>query len=126
MGDTTMEQKLALVQQVRSSYNRNQYDLTNRERILYGKTSARSYSDMPYKNWAARDGFPEYGMEAVPDEMNTGISFFKLRFLLAAVLLAAVILLDINGGTIAGISAGELFDAISHDITAEIDTWLSD
>ena len=31
-----VEQKLQLVQQVRSRYQENRYDLSNRERILYG------------------------------------------------------------------------------------------
>lgn len=112
MSDTTMEQKLALIQQVRSSHDRNQFDLTNRERILYGKTSSRSYLqngfyDTPYKN---------------PDEIeDTGMMLFKLRFMIAAVLLAAVILLDLKGGSFAGITTGEMFDAIARDYTTEID-----
>ena len=38
MSDATMEQKLRLVQQVRSRYQEDQYDLSQRERILYGRT----------------------------------------------------------------------------------------
>ncbi|MCM1325513.1 MAG: hypothetical protein NC094_00235 [Bacteroidales bacterium] len=117
MSDTTMEKKLALIQQVRSSHDRNQFDLTNRERILYGKTSSRSYLqngfyDTPYKNTDIYE--------------DTGMVFLKLRFMIAAVLLAAIILLDLKGGSFAGITTKELFDAISRDYTTEIDHLFSD
>lgn len=117
MSDTTMEQKLALIQQVRSSHDRNQFDLTNREKILYGKTSSRRYLqngfyDTPYKN---------------PDEAeDTSMVFFKLRFMIAAILVAAIILLDLRGGSFAGITTGEMFDAIARDYTSEIDHLFSD
>ena len=117
MGETTVKQKLALIQQVRSNYDRDQFDLTNRERILYGKTSPRNYSrgyfsDMSYKN--------------LDEDIDTSVAFIKLRFLIAAVLLAAIILLDLKGGTLAGITTGEMFDAIAKDYTAEIDNLFSD
>lgn len=117
MSNTTMEQKLALIQQVRSNHNRNQFDLTNRERILYGKTSSRSYLqngfyDMPYKN--------------LYEDEDIGMVFFKLRFMIAAVLVAAIILLDLKGGSFAGITTGEMFDAIARDYTTEIDHLFSD
>lgn len=117
MSDTTMEKKLALIKQVRSSHDRNQFDLTNRERILYGKTSSRRYQqnefyDTPYKN--------------LDEAEDTGMVFFKLRFMIAAVLLAAIILLDLRGGSFAGITAGEMFDAIARDYTSEIDHLFSD
>ena len=130
MSDTTMEQKLALVQQVRSNYNKNQYDLINRERILYGKTSARNYSKPFYRSWDNAGTPPEYiqeyGMEDPAAGMESGISFFKLRFLIAMVILAAFIVLDMNGGTFAGLTSGEIFEAISLDYASEIDNWLND
>ena len=38
MSDVTMDQKLQLVQQVRARYHEDQFDLSNRERILYGRS----------------------------------------------------------------------------------------
>ena len=39
MSNVSTEQRLRLVQQVRSRYNENRYDMYNRERILYGRAS---------------------------------------------------------------------------------------
>ena len=39
MSNVTTEQKLQLVQQVRSRYHEDQYDMSNRERLLYGRSS---------------------------------------------------------------------------------------
>ncbi len=130
MRDTTSEQKLALVQQIRSSYNRNQYDLTNRERLLYGKTSPRNDSYLSYKHWNSTKAFGEEIPEAEMENLyagtgELGISFFRLRFLIAAVLLMAVIFLDMSGGSFAGLTTGEIFDAISQNYADEIDSWVS-
>lgn len=113
MSDTTLKQKLALIQQIRSDYDKNQFDLSNRERILYGRTSSRSYSsDMSYNN--------------LDEDIDTSVVFIKLRFMIAAVLMAAIILLDLKGGSFAGITPGEMFDAIAKDYTVEIDHMFSD
>lgn len=117
MSDTTIEKKLALVQQIRSTYNKNQYDLTNRERILYGRSTVRNYPPLSYK-----DSFREDAVEEdFPQDAGTeGAGFFKLRLLLAAVLFLGVVLWDKNGGTLAGLSADWVFEAISADYTVMI------
>lgn len=106
MSDVTTEQKLQLIQQVRSRYNRNQYDLSNRERIIYGK----SFSKMPYDESAynASDTKP------MP-------SSFKLRFMLALLLGAAVIFMDRNDIKIAGITSDKIYQAISADFEENIE-----
>lgn len=119
MSDTTMEKKLELVQQIRSQYNKNQYDLFHREQILYGRTSQENY-----RNQIKEDSFTMPYSEENTDDLNDGVNFFKVRLLLAAVLLAGIILLDLSGGDIAGITTGQIFDAISEDYEEDIDGWL--
>ncbi|MBO4980629.1 MAG: hypothetical protein J6C84_01870 [Lachnospiraceae bacterium] len=113
----TVEKKLALVQQIRSTYNRNQYDLTNRERILYGRSSVHSEPELSYRDsfrtGAVEESFPQ-------DTYTEGVSFFKLRLLLAAVLFLGVVLWDQKGSTLAGITADWVFDAIAADYTMMI------
>lgn len=121
MSDTTMEKKLELVQQIRSQYNKNQYDLFHREQILYGRTSQENY-----RNQIKGDSFTMPYPEENTDDLNDGVSFFKVRLLLAAVLLGGIILLDLSGGDIAGITTGQIFDAISEDYEEDIDGWLGD
>lgn len=117
MSDMTVEKKLALVQQIRSTYNRNQYDLTNRERILYGRSSVHSEPELSYRDsfrtGAVEESFPQ-------DTYTEGVSFFKLRLLLAAVLFLGVVLWDQKGSTLAGITADWVFDAIAADYTMMI------
>jgi len=111
-----MEQKLQLVQQVRSRYHENQYDMSNRERILYGKTSRNP--DLRYVS-AYRDAYEE------PMEGTNGtISFFKLRMFVALLLLAAVIIMDKNGFSVAGITTEQIFQAISADYEEKIEEWV--
>lgn len=116
MSDVTMDQKLQLVQQVRARYHEDQYDMSNRERILYGRTDitpARIRSGNPY-------GDP-YGNPAPPAEEP--VSFFRVRFLIAALLLTAVILMDKNGIAVAGVTAEKIFHAISEDYEEKIVEW---
>lgn len=117
MSETTMEQKLQLVKQVRSRYHENQYDLSNRERILYGRTSAalpRAGYSSPYDE--------EYGDYALPE--GRPLTFFKLRLWLALFLVTAVILLDLNGTEVAGITAQKIFEVISADYEEALEAWV--
>ena len=110
MSDVTMEQKLKLVKQIRSRYNEDQYDLSNRELILYGKTSNR----------------PTKRLAETPDQdagIDNPISFLGIRVFLAVLLLAAVIVMDKNSMKVAGITADEIFQAISADYEEAIDRW---
>ncbi len=137
MDNTTFDKKLALIQQVRSSYDRNQFDLSHRERILYGKTAPRSraqsgycdtrHSNARYRDMGYRDAaYPYAAYQDSEGEGDFGFSFLKLRFLLAAILLVALILLDQKGGTFAGITTKEVFSTIAKDYTAEIDRLFTD
>lgn len=111
MSDITMEKRLQLVKQIRSRYNKDQYDLSNRERILYGQTSIRTPDTL---------SVPDDG-EAAPEE---SFSSFRIRLVVAILLLAAVIAMDVNGVKVAGVAAEEIFQAISADYEELIDQWL--
>ncbi len=114
----SVDQKLKLVEQLHSRYNKNQYDLSRREQILYGKTSGKNYfysEGSPYEEMP----FPENGQNDYPVP-NT----FRLRILLALVLAMGLIVLDKNGGSFAGLSAGQIFETISADYEDALDAWL--
>lgn len=103
-----MDRRLRLVKQIRSRYNEDQHDLTNRELILYGKSSRSPESE---------EGFQD-------GQLPPGqVSFFRFRMALAVLLFAAVIFMDSNGAELAGITAEEVFEAISADYEEVIDSW---
>lgn len=107
MRDVNTEQKLRLVQQVRSRYHENQYDLSNRERILYGKSFVReSPGSMPQE-------------EPEPDPRP--FSSLKLRLVVALLLGAAVISMDRNNIKIAGITSEQIYQVISADFEENIE-----
>lgn len=116
MSDVTTEKKLQLVQQVRSRYHEDQYDMSNRERLLYGRTSVTpeklGYTDYkePYDGAMPSSGEP--------------FTFFRLRVLLALFLAAAVIVMDTNQMNVAGITAEKIFQAISADYEEKIEAWV--
>ena len=106
-----MEKRLQLVKQIRSRYNENQYDLFNREKILYGKSSQpMDRLERPQEE------------DAQPDNAT----FFKLRLALAAGLLSFVIFMDVNDINVAGITAEKVFQAISADFQETIETWATE
>lgn len=114
MSDMTVEQKLQLVQQVRSRYHENQYDMSNRERIVYGRT-AISPERMEYEDPLLYGGTQRPGMER---------SFFGMRFFVAALLLTGVIMMDRKGINVAGITTEKIFQVISADYEDKIEEWV--
>ncbi|MCI9141496.1 MAG: hypothetical protein HFH87_02605 [Lachnospiraceae bacterium] len=116
MSNVTTEQKLRLVQQVRSRYHEDQYDMSNRERLLYGRSSIipdRQEYDSAYDPYED----PEQ-----PGDENA--FFFKLRLLLAFLLVAAVIVMDTGHMNVAGITSDKIFQAISADYEETIEAWV--
>lgn len=124
MSDVTMDQKLKLVQQVRARYHENQYDMSSRERILYGRTSAESRQpqvsfrqahpyddayDVPYG-----DAYPA----AAP------LSSLRVRLFIALLLLTMVVVMDKNDMKVAGIAADQIFQAISADYEEVLEAWV--
>ncbi|MCI8529130.1 MAG: hypothetical protein HFH82_08285 [Lachnospiraceae bacterium] len=112
----SMDQKLQLIRQIRYRYQENQYDMSNRERILYGKTTMPPETNYHYS----------YGdmYEEPLEPTGTPISYFRLRFLVAVFLLAAVIFMDKSGIKVAGITTEEIFRAISADYDDKIEEWV--
>lgn len=105
------EKKLQLVQQVRSRYHENQYDLSNRERIMYGRTSVFDRSD-------------DYDESTLPDSEDGSLSSFKLRLFIALVLFGIVIFMDRNHVAIGGITSEKLYGMISADYEEKIEDWV--
>lgn len=100
--------KLELIQQVRSRYSEDQYDLGNRERILYGRESARPFEQ-------TEDNIPE---EAA------AVSSFRLRVLLAVMLFAAVVVADSNQTSLFGVTAQQIYQTIGRDYEERLEQWV--
>lgn len=116
MNDTTMEQKLQLVQQVRSRYQEDQFDMSNRERILYGRTSItpeRAGYAAPYSD--------SYWEGQMPAERSTS---FRIRLFLAVFLVLTVIIMDKNDMALAGITSEKVYEVISADYEDVLETWV--
>ncbi len=103
------ERKLELIQQVRSRYSEDQYDLGRRERILYGRESVR-----PAEH---RQGGDAYGQEDMP-------SSFRLRVLLAVLLFAAVVVMDNGRVSLFGITPQKIYQVISTDYEDQLEQWV--
>ena len=117
MSDVTTEQKLRLVQQIRARYHENQYDMSNRERIMYGKTSI-----LPEKQNVRNPYEDNYRDLEDPDA--PAATSFKLRFMAAAFLLVCVILMDKNNIAVGGIKAEKIFQTISASYEDKIESWI--
>lgn len=104
------DRKLQLVQQVRSRYHENQYDMSNRERIMYGRTSVFDR--------------PDYDDDMLPEYEDGALSSFKLRFFIALVLFGIVIFMDRSHTAIGGITSEKLFGMISADYEDKIEDWV--
>lgn len=118
MDDITMEKRLELVQQVRSQYHQNQYDLSNRERILYGRTSRKSSAerDAASPDMALSDS-------KTPEGAGTSGSL-RLRAVLAGALVLAVILADRFGLRPAGMEMNQIFQLLSEDYQENVEEFV--
>ena len=108
MDDITTEKKLELIHQIRSQHNKNQYDLSNREHILYGKTSYRTTVDR----------------EIVPEEIATSESL-KFRSVLAGMLLVFAILFDYFGVQPGGMQMQQIFNMIAADYQENVSSFIN-
>lgn len=124
MSEITMEQKLQLIRQIRSRYHEDQCDLSDRERLLYGRSGQLPVEPAEYPHPYEDMRYADSYRGAAPLSGNSPFSFLRLRFLLAALLLAAVILMDRNGMNIAGITPDKIYEMISVDYEDKIQTWI--
>lgn len=122
--DYRLEKKLQLVRQVRSRYSEDQYDLSNREMLLYGKTDLPGRDTVsPYADAGYSDG-GRYAGESL-SEPEEPPSSMKLRFLLAVLLFGAVVFLDQSHTASGRITAEKIYSAISADYEDQLKDWVS-
>lgn len=114
--NTTIEKKLQLVKQIRSQYNQNQYDLSNREQILYGRASYKAPSV------SQSDSFHDIVRRGEPAAINNGMGdtavaseSLKLRSALAVMLFVFAVLFDLLGVAPAGVKMQQVFEVIAAD-----------
>lgn len=110
MSKITVEQKLTMLNQLRSQYHKNQSDLMRREQILYGRTSVTSVGETG-ERWAGTD--PE------SDTDSPLKSTFRIRLVIAVILTAIMILYDQNDKKILGVSTEQIYTVIADDYMAE-------
>lgn len=115
MEEISTEQKLQLVQQIRSQYNRNRYDMNHREQILYGRTSStaglsqmNSYNKMSFQKEKLST------TEAEADVTLTSVSL-KFRCALAALLFIFAVISDFFGIKPLGLEMQQIFTYIAAD-----------
>lgn len=114
MEDMTTEKKLQLVQQIRTRQNRNQYDLSARERILYGYTSSNITPLSCRKSYAENTYATNFTSPVCSDEKSTSESL-KFRSALACMLLLFAILFDYFKIAPVGIEMKQIFQIIAAD-----------
>jgi len=100
MDEISRAQKLELVRQIKSQYHQNQYDLFNREHLLY---ATPEISEGSKKN-------------------NTSESL-KFRSVVAILLFLFVILLDSFGISPAGFEMNQLFEFLQTDYLELLSGW---
>lgn len=105
----SVDQKLELMRQIRSRYQRDRYDMFHRERLLYGKTS-------PYP--VEEGEYPE------TEEPGANFSTLPLRALLALGLFLLIVICDMSGRSFLGIQAAQCFSAISENYDTAITAWV--
>lgn len=100
MSEVNSEQKIQLVQQIRTQYEKNQCDIKNRKQLMFGN----GY-DMTMQN---------AGM--IPQENSSAKSeSLKCRCAIAALLFIFTIIFDLIGAHPFGVSMEQVFTAIATD-----------
>lgn len=108
MANIPTEKKMQLVHMIREENKSNQLKLRNRENILYGRPFTPAL----------------YSVEESEEEA-TAVSTLKLRFLLAAGLFVAYLVLDMGGGSILGKNAGDLYLMMEEDYQSNVFDFIS-
>ena len=125
MSDLSTSGRLELIRQIRSTYNRNMYDMTNRERLIYGRQTVRNY-DNPVRQTDFDPNYHDYTNDTnVQNRNDGGVSLFKVRLIAGILLFFLLFAMDSANFTIAGHTADDIFEAISYDYVNDIDTFLN-
>ncbi len=109
MSEITIEKKLELMRQIRSKNERDRFDMSRREQIVYGK-SMEPVSQATY-------------LTEKSDEENA-LPTFPLRALLAVTLFLLIIICDMSGKSFMGMETKECFEAIATDYESSITAWV--
>jgi len=118
MSELSTAGRLELVKQIREEYNRNMYDMSNRERLLYGRTTRHGYdNDLP--------DFSQLNNEAYINTAPVSRGLFRIRFLAAAFLFLLLFTMNSKGLKIAGFGYEDIYNAISCDYIDSIDEWIT-
>ena len=117
MAHISVEQKLTMLNQVRSRYDNNQADLMRREQILYGRTSPVQSADFSNR-WSIEEGVTA---DTLPVQGT-----FRLRLLVAAILAVLLILSDQRGREFLGVSTSQIYTMIEEDYMSQMEEILND
>lgn len=118
MSEISAAGRLELVRQIREEYNRNMYDMSNREKILYGRTTRHGYDEHLSES-------PQFNEEDYINTAPVSRGLFRMRFLAAAFLFLLLFTMNSKGFKIAGYSYGDIYNAISCDYVDSIDEWIT-
>lgn len=99
MGNISLEQKLELVRSIRMQHEHNRNQCRERERFLYGCSSSGSIA-----------GYETYNAKQTDSSM---FKSFRIRFLIAILLMGLFIFMDKSGSTVFPISTDELSTYLS-------------
>lgn len=111
MNNISTAGRLELVKQVRESNNRNMCDMSERERILYG--TQKDIQKDTQKNMQTETAPAFRGL-------------FGVRLLAAVCIFLMIMIMDSKHLNISGISANDIYEAISWDYTADFEKWAND
>jgi len=100
MDQLSRERKLELVRQIKTQYHQNQYDLYNREHLLY-----------------AASEIPEESLK------NNTSESLKFRSVLAILLFLFIVLLDFWNVSLAGMEISQLINILQKDYLYMFTGW---
>lgn len=113
MSEITVEKKLELMRQIRSRNERDRFDMSRREQIVYGKSMGTMAQSLPQTTFMDDEDYEEQGLPTFP-----------LRALLSVALFLLIIICDLSGKSFLGINANQCFAAISKDYESSITAWV--
>ncbi len=114
MSHINTDQKLRLVQSIRMQNQYNRMKCREREQFLYGVSSGNDKRELYASEMAM--GLPANGEMSIPVKKSAVLTGFRLRFLIALILLSAFIYLDKNEISIFGKNTFDLFVSLTESI----------